>query len=105
MNTKLKLLNCNANIYFNTTCLEQNVIPKYARIKVNSHKKSIVEHAELKIQNIRIKNKTKFWYAKKQNLNKVLHTLHLQNANESGNLWNIINQNFTKKYKTKSEEI
>jgi hypothetical protein len=64
-NTKLKLLNCNANTYFNITCLEQNMIPKYAHIKVNSHKKSIVEHTESKIQKIRIKNETNFGTPKK----------------------------------------
>jgi hypothetical protein len=39
MNIKLKLLNCNANIYFNKTCLELGIIPKYAqtKIKINSH--------------------------------------------------------------------
>jgi hypothetical protein len=34
MNTKRKLLNCNANIYFNRTCLEQNLTPKYAQIHI-----------------------------------------------------------------------
>jgi hypothetical protein len=31
MNTKLELLNCNANMYFNKKCLEQNLTPKYAQ--------------------------------------------------------------------------
>jgi hypothetical protein len=33
MNTKLKLLNCNANLYFNKKCLSENIIPKFAIIK------------------------------------------------------------------------
>jgi hypothetical protein len=43
MNTKLKLLNCNANIYFNRKCLEFSLTPKYAqtkiKIKMNPHDK------------------------------------------------------------------
>jgi hypothetical protein len=36
------------------------------------------------------KNEIKFLYKKKQELNKELYTLHLLNANEWGNTWNII---------------
>ena len=32
---KLKVLNCNANIYFNKQCLNKNIIPTYAKIKIN----------------------------------------------------------------------
>ena len=31
-NLKLKVLNCNANIYFNKLCLNKNIIPTYAKI-------------------------------------------------------------------------
>jgi hypothetical protein len=34
-NTKLRILNCNANIYFNRTYLEENLKPKYANININ----------------------------------------------------------------------
>jgi hypothetical protein len=37
MNMKIKLLNSNANIYFNRTCLKQNLTPQYAQIKLHSH--------------------------------------------------------------------
>jgi hypothetical protein len=50
---------------------------------------------EPKFTKIRIKNEIKFWYIKIQTLNKALYTLHLQNANDWGSLWNIINQNIT----------
>jgi hypothetical protein len=33
-NTKLKLLTCNANIYFNKQCLKNNVTPTYAKLKI-----------------------------------------------------------------------
>jgi hypothetical protein len=51
MNTKLELLNCNANIYFDRTCLEQNIIPKYTRIKMNWDNISTVKHTESRVQN------------------------------------------------------
>jgi hypothetical protein len=56
---------------------------------------------ESKIQKLRIKNEIKFWYTKKQNLNKGFYALHLQNANKWGNLWDIINQNIPKKIEQK----
>jgi hypothetical protein len=48
-----------------------------------------------------IKNEIKFGIPKKQNLNKALYTLHPQNAKEWGNLWDIINQNTSKKIEEK----
>jgi hypothetical protein len=35
-NTKKKLLICNANIYFNKSCLVYKIIPKYARINIKT---------------------------------------------------------------------
>jgi hypothetical protein len=63
MNTKIKLLKSNVNIYFNRTCLEQNLTPQYAQIKLHSHNKS-----ESKITKIRIKNEIKFLYAKETSI-------------------------------------
>jgi hypothetical protein len=60
MNTTLELLNCNANIYFNRTCLEQNWIPQYAHIKLYSHNKFLIKHTKSKIAKIGIKNEIKF---------------------------------------------
>jgi hypothetical protein len=80
MNTKLKLLNFNVNIYFNRTCLALNLTPKYAHIKINSHNKPLAEHIEDKVHKLHIKNKIKFWYSMKQNLNKTLYQLHIQNS-------------------------
>jgi hypothetical protein len=34
MNLKRKLLQCIANLKFNKTCLNENIVPKYAVIKV-----------------------------------------------------------------------
>jgi hypothetical protein len=68
MNSKLKLLNCNANIHFNRTCLERNLTPKYAHIKINSHYKTIINHTETQTRKIRLRNEIKFLYATKQGL-------------------------------------
>jgi hypothetical protein len=97
MNTKLKLLNYNANIYFNETCLEIGLIPKYAHTKINSHNKTFAKQIENKIHKLHIKNAIKFWYAKKQNVNKTLYHLHIRNGKEWGSLWDLVNQNITKK--------
>jgi hypothetical protein len=40
-NTKRKLLNCNADIYFNKSCIAHKIIPKYARINIKSSNYSI----------------------------------------------------------------
>jgi hypothetical protein len=48
-----------------------------------------------------IKNEIKFLYAKKQNLNQVLYTLHLQNAKKWSNLWDTINQNISEQLEKK----
>jgi hypothetical protein len=68
MNTKLKLLNCNANIYFNRTCLDLNLTPKYAQTRINSHNKTCAKHLEGKVHKLCLKNEIKFLYTKKQNL-------------------------------------
>jgi hypothetical protein len=97
MNTKLKVLNCNVNIYFNRTCLDQNLIPKYAQIKIRSHNKTITRQTETQAAKLRMKNEIKFLYSKKQHLNKTLCKLHLENAKQWGQLWNIIHNNITEK--------
>jgi hypothetical protein len=67
MNTKHKLLNCNTIIYFNKTCLELDITPKYAHTKIkNSHNKTFAKQIENKIHKLCIRNEVKFWYAKKQ---------------------------------------
>jgi hypothetical protein len=35
-NTKQKLFTCNANIYFNQTCLKHKITPKYAQINIKT---------------------------------------------------------------------
>jgi hypothetical protein len=85
MTSNLKLLSFNASIYFNRTCLELNLTPKYAHTRTNSHNKVLAKHIEDKVHKLYIKNEIKFWYAKKQNLNKTLYHLHIQNGKQWGN--------------------
>jgi hypothetical protein len=77
LNTKHKLLNCNANTHFNRTCLDLKLVPKYAKRKIKSHSKTISNHLTGKMQEIRIENEIQFWYKEKQMLNKHPFNLHL----------------------------
>jgi hypothetical protein len=98
-----KLLNTNANIYFKRICLEKNITPQYAQVKIHSCNESIKKHIEPKINKIRIKNEIKFLYAKKKTLNETLYKIHLQVINEWGKTCNIINQYITQKRNKKIE--
>ena len=80
MNTKRKLLFCNANIYFNKKCLENNVIPKYAYTNITTQNKKLTKRIKDQYYEIRIKNEIKFQYIKKQTLNLQLYNLHLENG-------------------------
>jgi hypothetical protein len=40
-NARKKLLTCNANIYFNKSCLMHKVIPKYGNINIKTSNRSI----------------------------------------------------------------
>jgi hypothetical protein len=88
---------CSANIYLNRTYLEFNLTPNFAHTRINSYNKALAKHTEAKVHKLRVKNKIKFWYAKKQNLNKILYQLHIKNGKQWGNLWDLINQNNTNK--------
>jgi hypothetical protein len=90
------ILCCNANIYFNKTCLKQNITPKYAQIHIKTaNTLEAAKHTETQTRTLRVKNEIKFLYKKKQHLNKQLYDLHIQNANEWGNIWNIITNETT----------
>jgi hypothetical protein len=93
-NIKRKLLTCNADIYFNKSCLEQKVTPKYANINIKTSKYSeAAKRTETQTRILRIKNEIKMLYKKKTILNKTLYTLHIKNANTCRNTWDIIAQN------------
>jgi hypothetical protein len=65
-NTKRKLLMCNANIYFNKSCITYKIIPKYARINIKTLKYSkAAQLTETQVSELRIKNEINFLYKKK----------------------------------------
>jgi hypothetical protein len=105
-NTRLNILKCCSDIYFNRKCLETGVIPKYAQIKV-PYTSPASTHTQKKMQLTRVKDEIKYLHKKKDILNKSLYKLHLKAANEWGNTWHMIresthakmNQEFEHRYK------
>jgi hypothetical protein len=87
-NTKLKLT-CNANIYFNKQCLENNITPTYTKLKTATSSQAAIKTIQ-KAQIIRIKEEIKFLYRKKQHLNNELYHTHTSLANTWGNIWEYI---------------
>jgi hypothetical protein len=63
-NLRMKLYNCNANIYFNRQCLQKHLIPNYSRVKVpkSSPAGKFTQHT---VYNLRIKNEIKYLHMKK----------------------------------------
>jgi hypothetical protein len=88
-NLRLKLLNCNANIYYNKQCLAHGVTPAYAKIHVpiTSPASTITQR---KVTNTRIKDEIRYLYRKKEHLNRDLYKAHLQASNEWGTTWTLI---------------
>jgi hypothetical protein len=66
MNLKRKLMHCTADIKFNKTCINDNILPKYAAIKVPGNSMAS-KKTKQKAQYIRIKNEIKFLYKKNNN--------------------------------------
>ena len=52
------LIHC-ANIYFNKQCLEQNLSPKFANIKIPNTSSTAI-HTQQKLTKIRLKDEIKF---------------------------------------------
>jgi hypothetical protein len=53
------------------------------------------------MQRMGINNEIKYWYKKKQMLNRQLHNSHLKNSKKWGKVWEIIDQNISHKLETK----
>jgi hypothetical protein len=95
MNLKRKLLHFTANIKFNKTCIIENIIPKYAAIKIPGNTMaSIITKQQVYL---RVQNEIKLLYKKKQQLNKELYISHLYNAKYWQNTWIHIKQDITTK--------
>jgi hypothetical protein len=77
-------------------CFKENIVPKYAVIKVTGNAKAST-NTKQKARRLRIQNKIKYLYKKKQQINKELYYIHLCNANQWQNLWTHIEQNINDK--------
>jgi hypothetical protein len=88
-NTRSKLQNCCANIYFNRQCLIKKVTPKYANIKFPNTSPSS-QITTKKVQITRIKDEIKFLHKKKDKLNLDLYNIHLKATKKWGRVWDII---------------
>jgi hypothetical protein len=92
--------------FFNKQCLNKNIVPNYANIKIPTTSHTAYT-TQKKISSIRIEDEIKFLHMKKDKLNKQLYQIHLQAAQEWGNSWYIIrnvihesvNSMMNKKYK------
>jgi hypothetical protein len=83
LNTKRKLLKCNANIKFNQISLAKNLTPQYAKIKISGHR-SPARRTEKQAEKIRIKYEIKFLYKKCiEGFNKIPHIyIYIYNTQE-----------------------
>jgi hypothetical protein len=86
---------------FNKMCLEQKLVPKYAYTKSKEHNRYATKRLQNQIHILKIKNELKFWYMKKQHLNKTLYKLQLKNSNEWKSLGDTISQSIDKKLELK----
>jgi hypothetical protein len=84
LNSKRKLLRCNANIRFNRTCLKAAIVPKYAQIKIQTPN-TAAKRTQEQAQTLRIKNEIKFLRKKTTTQHRTIP--HAQSANNwCGNL-------------------
>ena len=78
--TRIKVLKCYANIYFNKQCLKKKIVPSYANIKLPNTSPAS-RNTQRKIHSMRIRDEIIFLYKKKQ-LNNTLYKIHLKAAQE-----------------------
>jgi hypothetical protein len=90
-NTKTKQLKCSANIYFDKQCLNHQIFPTYAQIKLpNTSPASLLTH--LKTQTIPMKDEILFLYRKNKKPNIDLQHAHLQACMKWGTMRDAISQ-------------
>jgi len=96
-NSKRKLYNCNASIYFNRQCLKRKLTPTYAKIKIPNTSPAH-KHTQHKVTIMRIKDEIKYLHSKKQKLNMVIYKLHLNLATTWKNSWQLIHHTVEDKF-------
>ena len=85
-NLKKKWLINNANIWFNRTCLQQNIIPNYAKSK-NKPYNNISKQTNIQYSNIRMKNENQYLFRKKNFQNLQLYNIEMQAYKLYNNFW------------------
>lgn len=85
-NTRRKLLKTIANIKFNKTCKEHNLIPKYIHLKTNSKQQTARDAVE-NAKKLWLEKEIKFLYKKKNTLNIQTYNLHLEASKIFNNIW------------------
>jgi len=88
-NTRIKVLKCFANIYFNKQCLNKRIVPSYANLKIPNTSPA-ARTTQRKIHSMRIIDEISFRCKKKQQLDNALYKIHRKAAQEWGNSWHII---------------
>jgi len=81
-----RLLQCNADIFFNKQCLAKQITPNYANFKIPTTSPAATK-AQNKAQTIRFIEEIRFLYKKKDKINKDLYQANLKAAQEWGILW------------------
>jgi hypothetical protein len=79
------------------------IVPKYAHIKISTHNTG-AKKTQTKAQRLRIKNKIKFFYKKKQQLNIELYHADIQNANTWQHSWINIERSINQKLQHQMEK-
>lgn len=103
-NIKHELIKTNAAIWFNKICRTQQLCPKYIHLKVNGNKSRSANTNQLAIRH-RINQEIKLLYKKKQGLNELLYTIHLENSQFLQKTWHIIQNYIEEDLKTTAEEL
>jgi hypothetical protein len=85
-NIKEKLQRTNASIWFNKVCKAEQLQPQYVNVKTSGTSKRSHDTKKAAIR-YRINAELKYLYKKKINQNKLLHTNHLECANQWKDTW------------------
>jgi hypothetical protein len=82
--------------------LKMKIVPRYAHIKTLAHNIA-TKKTQMHAQTLRIKNEIKFLYKKRQQLNKELRYIHIQNSNTWKYTLNNIEQSINQKLQNKQQ--
>ena len=88
-NTRRKWLINNANIWFNKTCINNQLTPKFAQPKNKSYSKPS-KRSNIQYVKLRLQNEINYLYTKKNFLSLKLYEYELKNLTYFGQFWNDI---------------